>query len=69
MRIVGSPTHSPGLDTLRLTNGDSGQQATLYFLPDLHEDISATAVRTALISEEALPPAVAEYIRRHHLYR
>ncbi|WP_158752333.1 nicotinate (nicotinamide) nucleotide adenylyltransferase [Acidobacterium sp. S8] len=71
-RIVGDPMHTPGLDTVKLTN-DAGKHATLYFLPDLHEDISATELREALAKPgtpaQELPPSVAEYIQQHHLYR
>jgi nicotinate-nucleotide adenylyltransferase len=48
---------------------------TLHLLPDLDEDVSATALRQALAqgdtaaSNPVLPPGVAAYIQTHHLYR
>jgi nicotinate-nucleotide adenylyltransferase len=72
VRFSGEPCHEPGLSTLTLTN-DAGQTSTFYFLPDLREEISATEVRMALAGhfadDGALPQAVAEYIRAHHLYQ
>ncbi len=72
VRISGEPHHEDGLSAFHISN-DAGQSSTLYFLPDLHEEISATEVRTAvvehLIRNDALPQPVAEYIREHHLYR
>lgn len=60
------------IHTLLLAN-DSGAQSHLYLLPDLHEDISATEVRTALKegNEEQIvvPKPVLEYIRAKRLYR
>lgn len=71
-RIVGDPVRTSRLDTVKLKN-DAGKQTTLYFLPDLHEDISATELREALAKPgteaEQLPPSVADYIQQHHLYR
>jgi nicotinate-nucleotide adenylyltransferase len=53
--------------------GSSGRQSTLFLLPDLDQDISATEIRAALAGGSAqqtvLAPAVAEYIRTHALYR
>ena len=72
VRTSGEPRHQPGLSELTLTNS-AGQSSTLYFLPDLHEEISATEVRTALaghlVDNGALPGPVAEYICAHHLYQ
>jgi nicotinate-nucleotide adenylyltransferase len=72
VRIIGKPHHEHGLSIFRLTN-DAGHSSTLYFLPDLHEQISATEVRSALaeqlINSDMLPKPVAEYIRAHHLYQ
>jgi nicotinate-nucleotide adenylyltransferase len=50
-----------------------GHHATrLYLLTDLAEDVSATQIRSAVHGETAantvLNPAVAKYIRAHHLY-
>jgi nicotinate-nucleotide adenylyltransferase len=50
------------------------QQGTLYLLPDLHYEISATELRAALadhsagIPQRVLDPSVAEYAREHLLY-
>ena len=50
------------------------QRARIHLLPGIDEDISATAVRQALRDRPddihpKLSPAVAAYIRTHHLYR
>jgi nicotinate-nucleotide adenylyltransferase len=54
-------------------SGPSGETSSLFLLPDLDQDISATEIRAALAEgteqQNLLPPAVAEYIRRHGLYR
>jgi nicotinate-nucleotide adenylyltransferase len=56
--------------SLRLDNGDS---SSLFLLPDLEEDISATEIRAALANggktQTILEPDVAKYIRSHGLYR
>jgi nicotinate-nucleotide adenylyltransferase len=50
------------------------QQATLYLLPDLHYEISATELRAALadhsagIPQRVIDRRVAEYAREHLLY-
>jgi nicotinate-nucleotide adenylyltransferase len=50
------------------------QQGTLWLLPDLHYEVSATDLRAALADESAgipqrvLDPRVAEYAREHALY-
>jgi nicotinate-nucleotide adenylyltransferase len=53
--------------------GPSGRQSTLFLLPDLDQDVSATEIRTALAGgseqQTVIAPAVAEYIRCHALYR
>jgi nicotinate-nucleotide adenylyltransferase len=53
--------------------GPSGKSAGLFVLPDLDQDISATEIRAALAGgsepQTVLPPAVADYIRSHGLYR
>jgi nicotinate-nucleotide adenylyltransferase len=53
--------------------GPSGRRSTLFLLPDLDQDISATEIRAALAGgseqQTVLAPAVAEYIRCHALYR
>jgi len=69
--------HRPEFASLALT---SQQRARIHLLPGFHEDISATALRELLrayadnahadaSSEAQLPPAVADYIREHHLYQ
>ncbi len=49
------------------------RRSTLYLLPELQHDVSASELRHALRSGELnpalLPPAVLAYIRQHHLYR
>ena len=56
------------------------QRSRIHLLPGVHEDISATALRQRLEAPSSdfpndtalnlwLPPAVAAYIRDHHLYR
>ncbi|HYK38190.1 nicotinate (nicotinamide) nucleotide adenylyltransferase [Alloacidobacterium sp.] len=72
VRICGDALYEPGLSVVPISN-HSGQSSTLYFLPDLREEASATEVRAALASHgasnDAVPPPVAEYIRAHHLYQ
>jgi nicotinate-nucleotide adenylyltransferase len=65
--LTGSvPTAAPQL-------GNS-QQGTLWLLPDLHYEVSATELRAALaddlagIPQPVLDPHVAEYAREHRLY-
>jgi nicotinate-nucleotide adenylyltransferase len=71
VRISSSHHHQTGLLEFSLTN-DAGQHSVLYCLPDLHEEVSATAVRSSFaersLSNDGLPEQVAEYIRAHHLY-
>jgi nicotinate-nucleotide adenylyltransferase len=49
------------------------QRARLHLLTTVHEDVSATELRRRLRMGDPcpglLPPAVAAYIRSHHLYR
>lgn len=53
--------------------GPAGQRSTLFLLPDLDQDVSATEIRAALAGgseqQTVIAPAVAEYIRSHALYR
>jgi nicotinate-nucleotide adenylyltransferase len=53
--------------------GPSGQTTSLFLLPDLDQDISATEIRAALAGgaepQTVLAAAVAEYIRSRGLYR
>jgi nicotinate-nucleotide adenylyltransferase len=54
--------------------GSQPRQGTLWLLPDLHYEISATQLRAALadhsagIPQRVLDPQVAEYAREHSLY-
>ena len=52
--------------------GPAGQRSTLYFLPGLKQEVSATEIRAALAAGSApqtvLAPQVAAYIRAHALY-
>jgi len=52
---------------------EGGNRSTLYVIPDLHEDISATEIRAALAGEHSalgvLSPAVLRYIEERGLYR
>lgn len=61
----------PNTRLLELT-GRNGRHSRLYLLTDLAEDVSASEIRAALDGNaragKALGPAVAEYIRTHHLY-
>jgi nicotinate-nucleotide adenylyltransferase len=55
----------------RLTN-PAGAHSQLTLLPDLHYEISATALRQSLQNNSAteqISPEVLEYIRRHRLYQ
>lgn len=55
----------------------AGESAPFYLLPGLHIEISATRIREQTSAEpdaapdprRVLPPAVADYIRSHGLYR
>ena len=73
--------HGEGWLRLRLTGPStaasetgSAQQGTLWLLPDLHYEVSATDLRAALADESSgipqrvLDPRVAEYAREHGLY-
>ena len=75
------PERGEGWLRLRLTGPStsasetgSAQQGTLWLLPDLHYEVSATDLRAALADESAgipqrvLDPRVAEYAREHGLY-
>jgi nicotinate-nucleotide adenylyltransferase len=75
----GVPDRSP--DRLRVqsfqVNDSAGKTAPFYLLPDLHVEISASAIRDQVAAasaqagagSELLPQAVAAYIREHKLYR
>ncbi len=49
------------------------ERARIHLLTTLHEDVSATDLRRRLRAGDPcpglLPPAVADYIQSHHLYR
>lgn len=53
-------------------SGPRGGASRIYLLLDLDEDVSATQIRASLRNELGAPkilnPAVAGYIRAHHLY-
>lgn len=59
-----------GLETMPLT---AAQWRRVHVLDSVHEDVAATGLRERLEAgedcSEEVPPAVADYIRRHHLYR
>ncbi len=56
---------------LRLQHPD-GTTTHIWFLPQLHEEVSATALRAAVAADNLdamlLPETVAEYIRKTGLY-
>lgn len=62
----------PGCLALSLHHG-SRHASTLYLLPDLAEEVSASSIRAGLEhgapADSAIDPRVAAYIRRHGLYR
>jgi nicotinate-nucleotide adenylyltransferase len=69
-----TPDQPPPVSAFHLQNA-GGDRASLYVLPNLHYDISATQLRDQIhLSHQAsaeatlIPAAVLEYIRRHHLY-
>jgi nicotinate-nucleotide adenylyltransferase len=65
------PQRSEELRCFRLRNS-AGATAPFFLLPSLNIEISATAIRQHAGGSPdgaALPPAVAQYIRDHHLYR
>lgn len=58
-------------NTYHLAN-PSGAQSQLTLLPNLHYEISATALRKTMkssTSPQQIPPTVLEYIHQHRLYR
>jgi nicotinate-nucleotide adenylyltransferase len=69
---AGAAQQDDGRLRIPLTSGS--QQQTLWLLPGLDYEISATELRAALagnpngITERVLDPAVAEYARKHRLY-
>lgn len=75
IQVTNEQSDLPGCLVLCLTDS-SGRMSHLYLLPDLAEDVSATAVRAALRHQikmnldtsAVLVPEVANYIREHRLY-
>jgi nicotinate-nucleotide adenylyltransferase len=65
--------HDPAHGTYLRLRQDDGPCTSLWFLPCLHEDVSATALRGAIRAgawdASLLPAPVAEYIRKTGLYR
>src|ERR1700722_3976649 len=67
------PLSSTAPETVAPQTGNA-RQRTLWLLPDLHYEVSATELRSALadhsagIPQRILDPRVAEYAREHHLY-
>ncbi len=62
------------LYTEQTLEDENGRRSRLYLLEDLHEDVSATAIRAALaergqLAGQLVPSAVLSYIRDHGLYR
>lgn len=70
--LAGEPEWKPGMAILPIGNG-LGQRSTIYLLSDLQENVSATEIRGTFAEgateEQVLAAPVAEYIRRHRLYR
>lgn len=66
----GSPLTEAQISQLALT---PAQRARVHLLTTVHEDVSATDLRRRLQAGDPCPglltPAVAAYIRSHHLYR
>jgi nicotinate-nucleotide adenylyltransferase len=64
----GFPLQQP--EALALTQT---QQARIHLLDEVHEDVSATALRARLHAGDSctdlISPSVAAYIAEHHLYR
>jgi nicotinate-nucleotide adenylyltransferase len=54
-------------------HGGGRRESRLYLLPELEEPVSASGIRSALeqgeLPGQLLSPAVADYIREHHLYQ
>jgi nicotinate-nucleotide adenylyltransferase len=72
---AGSPEDGEGWLCVPLSGpAPESQRSTLWLLPDLHYEVSATALRAALadhsagIPQRVLDPQVAEYAREHSLY-
>jgi nicotinate-nucleotide adenylyltransferase len=72
---AGAPERGEGWLRVPLTGAaPDAQQGTLWLLPDLHYEVSATELRAALadhsagIPQQILDPRVAEYAREHSLY-
>jgi nicotinate-nucleotide adenylyltransferase len=63
-----------GPDPVAAPGNAASRQGTLWLLPDLHYEVSATDLRAALagdsagVPQQVLDPRVAEYAREHGLY-
>lgn len=70
--VAATDAPHPGCLALSLHHGAT-HTSHLYLLPDLDEEVSASAVRAALehgsATDSAIDPRVAGYIRGHGLYR
>jgi nicotinate-nucleotide adenylyltransferase len=73
--LAGAPEHGEGWLRVPLTRAaPDSLKGTLWLLPDLHYEVSATELRAALadhsagIPQRVLDPRVAEYAREHALY-
>jgi nicotinate-nucleotide adenylyltransferase len=68
--LVAEESAAPGYLVIGLRS-ESGKHSRLYLLPDLAEDISATAIRLELQAGDnaCIDPAVRAYIAEHALYR
>ncbi len=68
---TGNSLGNTALRTYTLIN-ECGAKAPFYVLPGLHMDVSASQIRASLQdgtgARDLLLPAVASYIRAHHLY-
>ncbi|MBW4026408.1 MAG: nicotinate (nicotinamide) nucleotide adenylyltransferase [Acidobacteria bacterium] len=64
---------SAGDITARRLLGPGGRTSTLYLLPDIEEEVSATAIRNSLARgaqpDSTIAPQVRDYILRRELYR
>jgi nicotinate-nucleotide adenylyltransferase len=73
---LANESSTQGLMVVGLRRQDGGR-SSLYLLPDLAEDISATGIRSAMgdgmnkngTTEAVLTPSVLNYIESHALYR
>ena len=72
--ITAQKSHSDLVELTLTGNAKQQQRSSLFVLPDLAEDVSATELRTSLLAGNfaraatMLAPDVLAYIRNHHLY-